>query len=176
MNVSQQSENWEIKTEEIQHGNTLQRSVIRTPDGTLTQDFSTTEVRPHTFVFACTKKPVRTAADLDIAIKYEPRIPECWKKQVRERVQKIKAALGNAGILGTWTPHGPFNNASLLIDHDQLYSLFRVDYPFYEKLMNFAMERILDYTAAIDKADPDVHCVGACNGMAGPPCTTTAAK
>jgi uroporphyrinogen decarboxylase len=26
--------------------------------------------------------------------------------------------------------------------------------------MNFAMERILDYTAAIDEADPDVHCVG----------------
>ncbi|HWB95156.1 MAG TPA: uroporphyrinogen decarboxylase family protein, partial [Bryobacteraceae bacterium] len=57
-------------------------------------------------------------------------------------------------------PHGPFNNASLLIDHDVLYSLFRVDYPYYEKLMNFAMERILDYTAAIDDAGPDVHCVG----------------
>jgi uroporphyrinogen decarboxylase len=26
--------------------------------------------------------------------------------------------------------------------------------------MNFAMERILDYTAAIDAAAPDVHCVG----------------
>jgi uroporphyrinogen decarboxylase len=26
--------------------------------------------------------------------------------------------------------------------------------------MNFAMERILDYTAAIDDAGPDVHCVG----------------
>lgn len=26
--------------------------------------------------------------------------------------------------------------------------------------MNFAMERILDYTQAIDEANPDVHCVG----------------
>jgi uroporphyrinogen decarboxylase len=26
--------------------------------------------------------------------------------------------------------------------------------------MNFAMERIMDYTAAIDEAGPDVHCVG----------------
>ena len=87
-------------------------------------------------------------------------MPAYWKDRVIERVRRIKDALGEDGILGTWTPHGPFNNASLLIDHDVLYSLFRVDYPFYEKLMNFAMDRILDYTAAIDAAGPDVHCVG----------------
>jgi uroporphyrinogen decarboxylase len=133
---------------------------VRTPGGTLTQDFSTTELRPGTFVFACTKKPVQCEADLDIAIRYEPRMPACWKEQVKQRVARIRAALGDSGILGTWTPHGPFNNASLLVDHDVIYSLFRVDYPFYEKLMNFAMERIMDYTAAIDEAGPDVHCVG----------------
>jgi uroporphyrinogen-III decarboxylase len=161
LNVSIQTENWEIQTEEVRHGNTLiRRSRIATPEGTLTQDFSTTEVRPGTFVFACTKKPVATEQDLDIAIKFEPRMPACWKDQVKRRVARIQAALGDSGILGTWTPHGPFNNASLLVDHDQLYSLFRVDFPFYEKLMNFAMERILDYMRAIDEAGPDVHCVG----------------
>ncbi len=161
LDVSQQTENWEVRTEHVAHGNTsIARSTIRTPDGALTQDFSTTEVRPGTFVFACTKKPVRNESDLDIAIKYEPRMPASWKEQVRKRVAVVRKALGEDGILGTWTPHGPFNNASLLIDHDELYSLFRVDYPFYEKLMNFAMERILDYTAAIDEAGPDVHCVG----------------
>jgi uroporphyrinogen decarboxylase len=161
LNVTIQTENWEVSTGEIQHGNTrTQRSTIRTPAGTLTQDFSTTEVRPGTFVFACTKKPIETPEDLDIAIRYEPRMPECWKQQVKTRVQRIRTALGDDGILGTWTPHGPFNNASLLIANDVLYSLFRVDYAFYEKLMNFAMERILDYTAAIDDAGPDVHCVG----------------
>jgi uroporphyrinogen-III decarboxylase len=161
LNVSVQTENWEVCTEQIQHGNTrIARSTIRTPAGTLTQDFSTTEVRPGTFVFACTKKPIETPGDLDIAIRYEPRMPECWKQQVERRVGKIRAALGEDGILGTWTPHGPFNNASLLIDHDVLYALFRTDFAFYEKLMNFAMERILDYTSAIDAAGPDVHCVG----------------
>jgi len=161
VNTSVQTENWEVKTELVTHGITrTERSIIRTPAGTLTQDFSTTEVRPGTFVFACTRKPVQCEADLDIAIRYEPRMPAAWKQQVKERVARIRAALGDSGILGTWTPHGPFNNASLLIDHDTLYSLFRVDYPFYEKLMNFAMERILDYTAAIDEAGPDVHCVG----------------
>lgn len=161
VNTTVQTADWEVKTEPVRHGNTsIQRSTIRTPAGTLTRDFSTTEVRPGTFVFACTKKPVATPADLDIAIRYEPRMPAYWKDRVIERVRRIKGALGEDGILGTWTPHGPFNNASLLIDHDVLYSLFRVDYPFYEKLMNFAMDRILDYTAAIDAAGPDVHCVG----------------
>ena len=161
LNVTASSENWEVATTGIPHGNTrIRRSTIRTPAGTLTQDFSTTEVRPGTFVFACTRKPIQCEADLDIAIRYEPRMPAGWKDQVRQRVASIRAALGESGILGTWTPHGPFNNASLLVDHDVLYSLFRVDPPFYEKLMNFAMDRILDYTAAIDEAGPDVHCVG----------------
>ncbi len=161
LNVTVQTGDWEVETTELQNGNTrVQRSRIRTPGGTLTQDFSITEVRPGTFVFACTKKPVEREQDLDIAIRYEPRMPAAWKEQVKSRVARIRAALGDSGILGTWTPHGPFNNASLLIDHDVLYSLFRVDFPFYEKLMNFAMERILDYTAAIDEAGPDVHCVG----------------
>jgi uroporphyrinogen decarboxylase len=161
LDVSQQTANWEVHTEHLQHGNTaIARSTIRTPGGTLTQDFATTQVRPGTFVFACTRKPVQNEADLDIAIRYEPRMPAHWPEQVRQRVAVIREALGQDGILGTWTPHGPFNNASLLVDHDVLYSLFRVDYPFYEKLMNFAMERILDYTSAIDAAAPDVHCVG----------------
>src|SRR5512143_3392121 len=147
LNVSRQTADWEVKSEEIRDGNTLiQRSTIRTPGGDLTQDFSIVEVRPGTFVFACTKKPVQCEKDLDIAVRYEPRMPACWKEQVKQRVDRIRAALGDSGILGTWTPHGPFNNASLLVDLDVLYSLFRVDFRFYEKLMNFAMERILDYT------------------------------
>jgi uroporphyrinogen decarboxylase len=79
---------------------------------------------------------------------------------IKGRVSRIKESLGDSGIVGSWTPHGPFNNASLLIDHDSLYDLFMYDYPFYERLMNFAMDRILDYTRAIDDAGVDVHCVG----------------
>ena len=161
LNTSVQTGDWEVATEELHHGNTTTwRSTIRTPKGALTQDFSRNEVRPGTFVYACTKKPVTGARDLDIAIEYEPRMPEAWKQQVSQRVGRIKDALGDDGIVGTWTPHGPFNNSSLLIDHDELYMLFRTDYGFYEALMNFAMERILDYTAAIDAAGTDVHCVG----------------
>jgi uroporphyrinogen-III decarboxylase len=161
LNVSLESENWEVKTEEVHNEKTLiQRSTIRTPDGTLTQDFSISELRPGTFVYACTKKPIKSPADLDIAIKYEPAMPESWKQHAKDKISKVRAALGDDGILGSWTPHGPFNNASLLVDNEELYSLFLTDYGYYEKLMNFAMDRILDYTRAIDEAGVDVHCVG----------------
>jgi len=170
LNIYEQSENWEVKTSEIQKSNTVVRSsTIRTPAGSLTQEFSIHELRPGTFMYACTKKPIHNVEDLEIAIKYEPKMPAGWPMQVKERVQKIKRALGDDGILGSWTPHGPFNNASLLIEHDVLYALFKTDYEYYEKLMNFAMERILDYTRAIDAAGVDVHCVGGNvpNGMVG---------
>jgi len=161
LNVSQQTENWEVHTEEIHNDATLiKRSTIKTPDGTLTQDFSINELRPGTFMYACTKKPIKNAADLDIAIKYEPRMPKSWPKQAKEKVTKLKQVLGDDGILGSWSPHGPFNNASLLIDHEELYSLFLTDFGFYKELMNFAMDRILDYARAIDDAGVDVHCVG----------------
>ena len=161
LDVSQQTENWEVKTEEVHNGNTLiKRSTIKTPDGVLTQDFSINKLREGTYMYGCTKKPIQSPEDLETAIKYEPRMPESFKLKARQRVQKIKQALGDDGVLGVWAPHGPFNNASLLINHDELYSLFLTDYEYYEKLMNFAMERILDYTAAMDEAGADVLCVG----------------
>ena len=161
LDITQQTENWEVSTEEVVSGDTLiKRSTIRTPMGTLTQDFSIFEKPKGTFMYACTKKPIQSPKDLEIAIKYEPRMPESFKAEAKRKVKKVKDALGDDGILGVWAPHGPFNNASLLISLDELYSLFLEDYDYYEKLMNFAMERILDYTAAMDEAGPDVFCVG----------------
>jgi uroporphyrinogen decarboxylase len=161
LNVSRQSDNWEVHTEELHQGNTTTwRSTIRTPGGTLTQDFSRNEIRPGTFLYACSKKPIKNSADLDLAIRYEPRMAEGFTERARQHIQRIKAAVGDDGIVGAWSPHGPFNNASLLIDDYDLYSLFLTDYEFYERLINFAMDRILDYTRAIDAAGVDVHCIG----------------
>jgi uroporphyrinogen-III decarboxylase len=161
LNVSRQTDDWEVETEELHQGaTTIERSTIRTPDGVLTQDFSRNELRPGTFVYACTKKPIKTPADLEIAIRHEPGMPESFKNNARQRVQRIKAALGDDGIVGSWSPHGPFNNASLLIDHQELYSLFLTDFTFYERLMTFAMNRILDYAQAMADAGVDVQCVG----------------
>lgn len=162
LNVSQQTENWKVKKERSQHGTTtVIHSTITNPDGQLTQDFSINKIRPATFMYGCTKHPIKTQQDLDMAIKYEPPFLTTEKSQmIKKRVGIIKAALGDDGIVGSWTPHGPFNNCSLLIDQETLYSLFLTDFDFYEKLMTFAMNRILDYTRAIDEAGVDVHCIG----------------
>ncbi len=161
LDVSQQTENWEVCTQTIQNGNTMvERSTIKTPDGTLTQDFSINELRKGTYMYSCTKHPIKGPKDLEIAMKYEPRMPESFKVTATALIKEIKDALGDDGILGVWAPHGPFNNASLLINHEELYSLFLTDFDYYERLMSFAMERILDYTDAIDQAGADVLCVG----------------
>ncbi len=161
LNVSRSAENWEVTTEfQIHDRSRIERSTIRTPDGTLSQEMRYEEMRPGTFIYSCTRKPIKNPADLDVAVKYEPSMPESWPAEAKEKVAKLKARLGDDGILGSWSPHGPFNNASLLIDLDILYSLFLNDFTFYDKLMLFAMDRILDYTRAIDEAGVDIHCVG----------------
>jgi len=161
LNVSQRTGNWDVRTEEARDGSTtIRRSVIRTPGGELSQEFSVNELRPGTFVYACTRKPIRTPQDLDLAIRYEPPMPPTFPEKARAWIAPLKEAAGEDGIVASWSPHGPFNNASLLVDHETLYCLFLTDYPFYERLMNFATDRILDYARAMERAGVDLQCVG----------------
>jgi len=161
LDVSQQTESWEVRTEAVRRGVTrIQRSTIRTPAGTLTQDFSINEIRPGTFMYGCTKHPIQTEADLEIAMAYEPGMPAHWPEHARRWIGRIKEALGDSGILGTWSPHGPYNVGSMLIPMDMLYMLPLTDPAFYHKLMEFAIRRSLPYLRAIDAAGVDVHCIG----------------
>lgn len=161
LDVTNQNENWQVETKKIQKDSTvISRSVITTPQGQLSQDFSINQLRDKTYMYACTKKPIQSFSDLQLAIKYEPRMPKDWPAHARKWVSRLRKALGDDGILGVWAPHGPFNNASLLIDHERLYSLFITDPDFYDQLMKFATERILDYSRAIERTDADILCVG----------------
>ena len=170
LDVDQQTENWEITDEVRMEGSTrVRRSTIRTPGGTLTQEFSTHEIRPGTFLFACTGKPIRTVEDLEIAIQYEPRMPATYPAYIKDRIQPIREELGHDGIIGIWSPNGPFNGASRLIDESGLYSLFLTEPDFYAQLMEFCIERVKDYTRAIDASGVDVHIIGgnAAGGFVG---------
>jgi len=161
LDVSRSTDTWDVRIEKVRNENTLiERATIRTPDGTLTQDFSINEIRPGTFMYACTKHPIESPANLDMARKYEPKMPPEWPKKVKQRVQRVKKAVGQDGIVGTWSPHGPYNNSSLLIKLNTLYSMFLTDYGYYQDLMTFACERSLPYAKALDEAGVDVHCVG----------------
>jgi uroporphyrinogen-III decarboxylase len=160
--TDQQTDEWQVRTEEIQEESTLiRRSVIRTPEGELSQDYSINRLPDGQEMHACTKKPIQNPEDLELAIKYEPPMDEKnFRKQLMPKVQRLKDALGYDGILGIWVPSGPFNQASLVYDLTELYTLYMTDYPFYERLMRFSMQRILGYTKVMKEAQPDVLIVG----------------
>lgn len=163
VDIDHQTENWQIETtEHKKDAHTLiKSSKITTPDGILTQEISIHEGHKGTWMMACTDKPIKKPSDLEIAIKYEPPMPSDWPQRASQRISRIKKALGNDGILGTWSPHGPFNIVSLLIDHSELYSIFITAPDYYKKLMEFSINRTVEYLRAIDAAGVDTHCIGA---------------
>jgi uroporphyrinogen-III decarboxylase len=160
--TDRQSENWQVKTEKIREDSTLiLRSVIRTPEGELTQDYSLNSLPDGQVMQACTKKPIANPRDLELAIKYEPPMDAGrFRSHLLPRVRRLREALGEDGILGIWVPSGPFNQASLIYDLTELYTLYLTDYSFYQRLMEFAMRRVLGYTAIMKEARPDVLIVG----------------
>lgn len=161
VDITHQTDDWQVETAETRHGNErIYRSTIRTPGGDLTQETRMVEQSRGTFLYAPTEKPVKQESDLDLLIAYEPRMPAGWGDAARARVQAIKDYVGGDGIVGVWAPHGPFNNASLLIDIEELYMLFLTDPDFYDKLMRYASARIVDYTRALAASGADVLCVG----------------
>lgn len=162
VNTEIQTENWEVKKEYYMRGKTkVEISKIKTPAGEVSQEFSINELSDGTYVYACTVHPVKSEKDLDIIIKYEPKMEKEFPEKIKKHISFLKESLGNSGIIGTWSPHGPFNNSASLIDLTTLYSLFLYDYPFYEKLMNYSIERFKDYTNAISDSGIDVHSIGA---------------
>jgi uroporphyrinogen-III decarboxylase len=153
---------WQVETVCSKRGKVdVYDQTIRTPGGVLTQEFSVSRPQPGTFVHACTRKPIRTRDDLALARTYEPGMPATFPQKVKERVDTIKAMVGDDGIVGMWAPHGPFNNASLLIDTDTLYCLFLTDPTFYAELLEFALARTRRYAAAMTGVGVDVLIVSA---------------
>ncbi|MDC7227249.1 MAG: uroporphyrinogen decarboxylase family protein, partial [Spirochaetales bacterium] len=161
MNVDVETENWKVKTTEAQNGDTkLYKHEITTPEGILNQTFSINELRPGTFMYACTEKPINNMDDLRIAMKYEPPLSEEVREEMKKNVQKVKAEVGESGILSAWTNGGLFNNISGFIEHTMVYSVFLTDPDFYKEMMAFAKTRVFDFTQAVIDSGVDALCVG----------------
>jgi len=161
LNIETQTENWEIKVKKHKWGDSLVESYsIKTPERELSQDFSISEIAPGTFNYACTKKPIKTMDDLEVAMKYEPRMRDNYARELKEIIYKVKSYLGDDGITSIWVPAGAFNAAAGLVDLDLLYSVFLVDKPFFEKLMIFTLERTSPFIEATCDSGVDTISVG----------------
>ncbi len=161
LDVSRSTDDWQVETTERLDGRTTVRSsVIRTPDGVLSQEYSIDEIRPGTLMYACTGKPVHDRADLELVAAYEPRMLPDYPERVAAMVAPIREAVGDDGWVGVWAPHGPFNMASLLLTEDVLYSLFYEDPAYYARLMEVSLARVHDYTRALDAPGVDILFIG----------------
>lgn len=161
LDVSRSTDDWQVETTEQRDGRTTVRtSVIHTPGGELRQEYSIEEIRPGTLMYACTKKPVNCRQELELVAAYEPRMLPDYPARVAEMVAPIREAVGDDGWVGMWAPHGPFNMASLLTTEDVLYSLFYEDPDYYARLMEVSLDRVRDYTRALDAPGVDILFVG----------------
>ena len=87
LDVTRSTDDWQVETVEERDGRTtVRRSVIHTPGGDLRQEYSIDEIRPGTLMYACTRKPVRSRADLELVAAYEPGMPEWFPAAVAARV------------------------------------------------------------------------------------------
>lgn len=160
LNDGVETDNWKVKTEFISEGkNYIRKSEITTPDGIITQQFTRSEIRKGTYVYSTPVKPITSEKTLELARTYEPGISETCAFDLKQKIGRIKEAVGNDGILGVWTPGGVFNNASYIFDHTTLYMLFITQPAYFEKLMQFCYDRITGYTKALIDAGADVMCV-----------------
>jgi len=135
-------------------------SKVKTPAGSLSQEFTIAEIGPGTFHYACTKKPVNDTKDLEILENFEPPISEEYQGNLNNIVSKVKDYLGNDGVISMWVSGGVFNQASHFIDINTLYMIFLTDNDFYNRLMEFCLNRLKPYINAAEKAGVDIINVG----------------
>jgi len=161
LNDGEETHQWKVETKYVEDGNNyVKKSRITTPEGVLTQNFVRTSQNKGTYVYCCNNKPVTSEEELDLAMKYEPGMSSEYRDMVMEKIRRIKMYIGDDGILGTWVSGGPFNNASMIIDHSELYMLFMTNPEYFKKLMQFTTDRTLAYTQAFIDAGADVMLVG----------------
>jgi uroporphyrinogen-III decarboxylase len=173
VNTETQTENWVVSTHEERTPYTiLRKTTVKTPAGTLYQEFTISESSdvPDTYWYACTKKPIKSMADLEILMEYEPPMASSFPEHVRKIIAPVKEYIGKDGVLSVWVPGGAYNHASLLIELNNLYCLFLTDYHFYEKLMNFCINRTLPFIKALADAGVDILNIGGnvAGGFLGP--------
>lgn len=160
-NTEIETDTWKIEKNIIKiPKNEKTITTVRTPAGSLSQEFTIAEIGPGTFHYACTKKPVKDIRDLEILENFEPVIDKGHASYIKSVVSKVKDYLGEDGVISMWISGGVFNHASHLIDLNDLYMLFLTDYAFYQRLMDFCFKRLKPYIDAAAETQIDIINIG----------------
>lgn len=132
------TDDWRVFTASAADGaNTVRRTQIQTPDGTLSQTVVLTALSPFETVSACREHLIKSEADLALLERYMP--PVCAPDLADLR--RAKQAVADKGILAPWT-FGVFNYMAELRDVQDILMDLAVDPDFYHRLARYALERL----------------------------------
>jgi uroporphyrinogen decarboxylase len=161
VNTIETDDRWDVRTKTESSGSDRVFSTdIITPEGTLSQAFTISEVNPGTFHYACTEKPVKSISDLELIARYEPPMDENFPERLRNLVSGVKEYLGEDGVISLWLPGGIFNHASRLMESETLYILYLTEPDFYRKLLETAFIRTKTYIQAALDTEVDILNIG----------------
>ena len=152
-----ESKNWKpLVTVEQKGKSRFERTVIKTPQGELTQVIQFERASEYEVLVFYKEYFIKTEDDLDKFIKYQPPIPDFNT----ELIKKAQEMVGNKGITAPWV-QGVFNYLGVYLRRvDDLIMDAMVNRPFYEKLMNYSLKRNLAHIMRIIKAKPDALSYG----------------
>ena len=159
---------WDVATlSEADGRDVTTTTTMRTPAGELRTTDALRWVYEYDAENAAIDYPIKTEHDLDILMRYQPPVGEVDCSDIR----RARVAVGDDGIVAPWI-QGAFNLVAFYYRKVDDLLVDALERPaFYDRLMQYCIERYKPWLAQVIEARPDVLCAGGniANGkMVGP--------
>lgn len=160
------AENWEVKvSKEGNQKKMMETTVIRTPDGDLSERVDIVKMTPYLNVLNKKEYLIKTKKDFEILSKFIPSPKFCDLKLIRE----AKKSVGDKGLVNPafW---GAYNSLSLFRNQEDMMMDPSSDEGFYREMMNFSVDWTMKQNSEAIKAGADSIELGAnmATSMVGP--------
>ena len=131
-------------------------TIIRTPAGELHSTDAVRCVYEYDAETSTTDYPIKTEADLDVLMRYQPPVGEVDCTDIR----RGREAVGEEGIVAPWI-QGAFNLVTFYYRKVDDLLVDALERPvFYDRLMRYCIERYETWIGQVLDARPDVLCAG----------------
>jgi uroporphyrinogen decarboxylase len=154
---------WEVEvTLETAGDRLLERWVVHTPKGDLSQTLVTVHGSREYGFFGWKEHFIKTERDLDLFEEYEPPL----SFDIAARMKQAFEAVGEDGIVAPWLPDCPFNQGFYLRGLEPMLTDALTDFTFFDRLMSFRGRQSLTLLPEVIAGRADLGCVGANVGNA----------